>query len=171
MRKFTCISLLLLLFFSLAGYYLLYLVQEHRWEETRRHEIISGLPLSQLDSLDADKEAAFIEWEEEGREFYFHGHLYDVAAIKKVSGKTIIYCLNDAKEEQLLRERSAAVSTLFDQDHKGKQAPHSFTFQLPDFLISSEPLTFSPLPERTFVFAYKTSFQSAGSSINSLLPN
>ena len=100
--------------------------------------MLNTIPETSLYTIDADTNKNNIEWEEEGKEFYLHGQLYDVATIKNVNGKILIYCLNDKKEEQLLKDLSKVVTTGNDQTGSGRHGQHTVKFQLPDYMLFSE---------------------------------
>ena len=138
MKKSITISFLLLLFFSQVGYYFLYMFQQHQIKETVKHELLAKLPESSLQIIDANTHKNDIEWEEEGREFYLQGQMYDVAFIKVTDGKTLIYCLNDSKEEVLLKSLANAVNSGNEQNSSNKDGHYIIKFQLSDFLIISE---------------------------------
>ena len=138
MKKSITISFLILLFFSQIGYYFFYLYQQYELKETVKHELLAQLPESSLEIIDANAVADDIEWEEEDMEFYLHGQMYDVAYIKTVNGKKMIYCLNDRKEDQLLKDLAKAVSSGNDQNSNNKHGHHIIKFQLSDFIISTE---------------------------------
>ena len=40
-------------------------------------------------------------WEEEGREFMYHGSMYDVVSSSQVNGKLVLKCVDDKKEKEL----------------------------------------------------------------------
>ena len=88
MKKTITISFLLLLFFSQMGYYFFYMFQQHQIKEAVKHELLAKLPESSLEIIDANAQKNDIEWEEEGKEFYLHGQMYDVAFIKISNGIT-----------------------------------------------------------------------------------
>lgn len=97
-----------------------------------KEQLLSGLPESHLEVVVADKMNPSIIWLEEKKEFILDGQLYDVAKIKKVNGKILLYCLNDKKEERLLQDLSKAVKSGNDNDNdKGNK--HTIKFQLSDF--------------------------------------
>lgn len=146
MKKILGIAFIILLIFSVGGYYLLYMFKEHQLQEEVRHEMLKKLPLEKLEVIDAAKNSDEIVWEEKDREFYLDGKLYDVAAIKEIEGHTLIYCLNDEKEEELLKEGAASISSVLSQGAKQK-SPGNFKFQLPDFISFS--LTRLSLPVNT----------------------
>ena len=138
MKKSLTISFLLLLFFSQPGYYFIYVIQQYQLKESIKEKLLATIPEASLDIIDAGINKNDIEWEEEGKEFYLHGLLYDVAAIKIINGRTLIYCLNDKKEEQLLQDLAKAVSSGNDQNTTSKHGGHTVKFQLLDYIILSE---------------------------------
>jgi hypothetical protein len=135
LKKIITISISLLLFFSQIGYYFLYMFQQYQVKESVKQELMSKLPESSLEIIDADACKDDIEWEEEGREFYLQGQMYDVAFIKVTDGKKLIYCLNDSKEKALLESFANAIKSGNEQNSSNKGGHHIIKFQLPDFLI------------------------------------
>jgi hypothetical protein len=135
LKKTITISFLLLLLFSQAGYYLIYKLQQHQIKESVKQELLSRLPESSLEIIDANANKNDIEWEEKNKEFYLHGQMYDVAFIKVADGKKLIYCINDNKEEDLLKRFANAVKSVNEQSNSGKDGQHEVKFQLSDFLI------------------------------------
>jgi hypothetical protein len=150
LKKTISISFLFLLLFSQAGYYLFYKLQQHQIKESVKQELLSKLPESSLEKIDAYANRNDIRWEEKDREFYLHGQMYDVAFIKVTDGKTLIYCLNDSKEEDLLKSLANAVKSVNEQTNSGKDGQHVIKFQLADFLIPvQQTITISePVPAK-----------------------
>jgi hypothetical protein len=111
------------------------LFQQHEIKEAAKHELLSKLPESALEIIDGTAYKNDIEWEEEDREFYLHGQMYDVAFIKIVNGKKLIYCLNDSNEEDLLKRLAKAVDSRNEQNSSGKNDHHIIKFQVSDFII------------------------------------
>jgi hypothetical protein len=146
LKKPVTIFFLLLLFFSQVGYYFYYLFQQYEIREAVKHEFIAKLPESSLEKIDAVAFADDIEWEDEGREFYLNGQLYDVAYIKNVNGKKLIYCLNDKKEEQHLKDLAHAVNSGNEQNSSNKNGHHSIKFEPSDFIILTENKIFIGQP-------------------------
>lgn len=88
-----------------------------------------------LEIIELDKNAAAIRWEEEGKEFTLNGSMYDVKRIEKKAGKTLLYCINDRKEELLIKKM---IGTVQKNQHNKKNAAQKF--QLPDFLLTNSEL-------------------------------
>lgn len=137
MRRILTISLLILLFFSQIGYYVFYLFQQYEIKEAVKHELLSQVPESLLEKIDAD--AKDIVWEED-REFYLHGQMYDVAYTRIVNGKKILYCLNDSKESDLNKRLAEAVDSGNEQKSANKHGHHVIKFQASDFLVLAQPV-------------------------------
>jgi hypothetical protein len=138
LKKIINISFLLLLFFSQAGYYFFYMFQQYQIKEAAKHALLAKLPKSSLEIIDANAYKNDIKWEEEDKEFYLHGQMYDVAFIKMINGKKLIYCLNDSKEEDLLKRFANAVNSGNEQNSSSKHGHHIIKFQLSDFVMLSQ---------------------------------
>ncbi len=124
LKKIVFATLLLVVFLNHAGYYLFSLIQQMELKREAREEIIHSLPLSELDCIVSNPD---IRWEEKGKEFYYKGHMYDVAAIREEAGRTVIYCLKDSKETDWLK-RMAQIHT--ESRHKDKKNNlHFFSFE------------------------------------------
>ena len=162
---------MLLLFFSQAGYYFFFTIQQHQIKESVKQQLLTAIPESSLDVIDADANKDDIEWEEEGREFYLHGQMYDVASIKKIEGKTLIYCLNDKKEEQLLNDLSKTVAAGNDQTSNSKNGQHTIKFQFPDCILFSENTATIRQAVRQKHFGYTIALISITPDVNTPPPD
>jgi len=129
-----------MLFISQIGYYFIYLFQQYQIKEAVKEQLLKHIPDESLIAINAGLNKDAIEWEEEGREFSMNGDMYDVARIKTVNGNTILYCINDTKEDQLLEELAKSVRSANDNTATGKDAKHTIKFQMVDFVV--------PVPEK-----------------------
>ena len=145
-KKLITISFLLLLFFSQLGYHFIYTIQQEEAKEEAKEKLLALLPDAALKMIDANEHE--IKWEEEGKEFYLYGQLYDVAKVKIINGKKILYCLNDKKEEQVLKDLSNSVQSGTDQNTNNKPGQHLVKFQLADFILFTEKITTVYQPAR-----------------------
>jgi hypothetical protein len=133
LKKITIISFLVLVFLSQAGYYFIYSIQQYYIREEVKEQILAGLPEHYLQAIE---QTAGIHWEEEGKELYFNGDLYDVVKTKKENGKTILYCFNDKKEGQLLKE----IEQQFKEGSaSGKPGKRVVRFELHDYTLHQLP--------------------------------
>lgn len=143
MKKTLPIFIVFLLFFSQIGYRFIFLIQQHQLKEAAEERLFNTLNDSQFELIDAASNG--LEWEEEDKEFSLNGQMYDVAKKEVVNGKTILYCLNDKKEEELLNNLTKTIKDSTDNS-SGKDGKHNLKFQFADFTI----LTASTLTDQSF---------------------
>lgn len=136
MKKVTTIFFLLLFFSAQYGYYIFYAVQQYIAREEARELLIGSLPDEALTVFSVKAEQAHIIWEEENKEFYRFGELYDVVKITPAGNDQFIYCINDKKEEAVLKDFSSAVKSGNDNTNNGKESKHSLKFQLSDYMLA-----------------------------------
>ena len=76
------------------------------------------LPESSLETI---KDNDQIDWEEEGKEFYLNGNMYDVVKTKFIHGEKIFYVVNDERESEVLKkfENTIRIQHQQDQNRKG----------------------------------------------------
>ncbi|HSC38151.1 MAG TPA: hypothetical protein VLD19_09780 [Chitinophagaceae bacterium] len=87
-------------------------------------------PVKDLEEICYTDNQASIRWEEEGEEFSWNNQLYDVARIVSRNGKTWLLCLEDGKEETLLRQMCAA-----SQHDEKKSSHHGMAKIADDFTL------------------------------------
>lgn len=95
----------------------------------------------------AEENEKEIVWLEDDEEFCLNGVLYDVAKIKKQNGKTLLYCINDKKEELLL---SSVNKVIHSNNQNGKETKSTLKFQLPDYIVFTQTKLF-----QTFELAHQ----------------
>lgn len=113
--------------------------------------MLASLPETVLDIVDAETNKDAIDWEEEGREFYLHGQMYDVAFIKQVNGRNLIYCLNDKREEKLVKDLNKLLYGNTNRPGSSHPGQQQIKFQSPDFILLTEPAV---LPEQQLTQKY-----------------
>lgn len=96
-------------------------------------ELLARIPESSLEVIVAEEHGTKIVWEEKNKEFSLDGVMYDVAGIKKVDGKTYLYCINDKKEKELLDNLVKAVRSANDNNNN-RQSGNSIKIQFPDLI-------------------------------------
>ena len=139
-KKTITISFLLLLFFSQLGYKFIYAIRQADAKEEAKQKLLALIPETALELIDAGANKNDIKWEEEGKEFYLHGQRFDVAKIKEVNGKTMLYCLNDKKEEQVLQDLAKSIQSASDQSANSKPGLHIVKFQIADFILDTQKI-------------------------------
>jgi hypothetical protein len=124
--------LLLLVFFTgNAGYYIFFAYQQHELKEAMEIQLLAAVPDSCLNIIVAEQNPTF-RWEEESKEFYQDGQMYDVIKTVVKNNKTVLYCVNDKKEAQLLLQLSKASG-----HHNGKGEKQSNKIQVIDLYCQS----------------------------------
>lgn len=114
----------------------------------------SGLDTKDLILIDAGDPA--LRWEAGGKEFYLHGELYDVVKQEMIHGKTMLCCINDAKEEELVKKMLKDTQSQTGQQGN-KDGKHSYKTVIQDFTLPSDAALSIPLcnnREQQVFFAY-----------------
>lgn len=165
MKKLIAASFLLMIFISQVGYYFFYAYEQHLIRERVREEFLAGIPESSLELFIQDQYGDRIKWEENGKEFYLDGNLYDVAKIKQVNGQTFLYCMNDKKEKELVKEFT---KTVRGNHGNGKSEKQTIKNQLSAYIVYKteiEPLSIF-IPSQKFsnpAISFKSSFKEIAS--------
>ena len=94
-----------------------------------KRQLVASLPGSSLELIIANQNTTF-RWEEDGKEFYQDGQLYDVVKSVVKDGNTILYCINDKEEEVLLFRMQKASKSEDD-----KRALQILKIQLTDNVV------------------------------------
>ena len=97
-------------------------------------ELLAYIPDSSLEVFVAEEFGDRIVWKEENKEFSIEGVLYDVARIKKIDGKTFLFCINDKQEKQLLDGLAKAVNA----NHGNKQEKNNIKYLLVDLVCMND---------------------------------
>jgi hypothetical protein len=160
LKKIVAIIILISAFTSQVGYYFIYSFQQWQLKAAIKKELFSALPDSSLEIIIAEEHAGAIQWQEEGKEFYLNGILYDVVKAKKTNNKTILYCLNDYKEKHLL----AKLARVVHAGRSGKSNKGMVKFQFSICIISQNQanvfLPFIDSPQASWVHSeLRSSFQ------------
>ena len=142
LKKTLVISCLLLLFMNQLGYYCLHIIKQHQLKEQVKQELLVSLPSQLLEKIDATANKELLQWEEQDKEFYLKGQLYDVARIEKQNDRVYLYCLNDKKEEQLLAEFSRQIRYGYDAAGNSTGKLFQIKLRLPDLvnIVNELPL-------------------------------
>lgn len=172
MRNTIVISLLILFTTSQAGYYCVYSFQQSQIKKEVKEHLKEMLPESSLKIIAEEDNAGAIKWQEQNKEFIFHAELYDVVKIKKVCGKTLLYCLNDKEEEKLLHEFAKALKSAADNNAKGKNgnANHKLQFNNCYFLNNAESITATNFTKCCKYLFFASSLTSSAKEVNAPPP-
>ena len=129
MRNTIVILLLILFTGSQVGYFCVYSFQQNKIKNEVKVQMKNMLQESSLQIIVAEENAGTLKWQEEGKEFMLHGELYDVAKMETVNGKTLLYCINDKKEEKLLQKFLKAIKSATNNNTNSKNGKTNCKFQ------------------------------------------
>lgn len=129
---------------SQFGYYFFYTIKQQRIRREVKQQILATLADNSFEIIVAEDNAGKIRWEEDGKEFHLNGEMYDVAKISYKNGKTLLHCLNDKKEKQLLHDWAKATKTNTNNNSSDK-GKLNIKFHTADFIVEDNfPKTYSP---------------------------
>ena len=165
LRKIASILFLLLIVASQVGYYLMYAFRQHQIKEAVNMRMLAGIPDSSLQLIVAYENESF-HWEEEGKEFYMDGQLYDVVRLVRKSKQIILYCINDKKENELLTHIGKAVKSGNNKDTK-----HTLSIQVIDLLMEdiSPTVPIDP-PSTQSYFSFVSAITAFSKKVNAPPP-
>ena len=135
MKKLSAISILVAILFSQFGLFIYYTIDLQQIRNESQKELIAGLPDRYFVTLNLEENQSLINWENEGVEFSLNGEMYDVAKIKNENGKTILYCMPDKKEEQLLNDFSKTIKEVNENNCSNKNQ-RIFKLNFPDLFFA-----------------------------------
>ena len=87
------------------------------------------------------------KWEEQGKECWYKGHLYDVIRQREMDGTTWLYCLDDEREERLIEGSIDVTRANLDQPVKQTGHALSISISMRDLLCETPQWNIEPLPD------------------------
>ena len=106
--------------YSQIGYYFIIRHSQALQKKSIKYKIRSQLNEDQLQIISLTDNLKEIYWEEEGKEFFFKGEMFDVVKTKTLNGKMLLYCINDKKEKELVNNYNALTKQNSTTDKKSK---------------------------------------------------
>ena len=91
-----------------------------------RAELVAGIDNQLLEVIPENKN---VIWEEEGQEFSLNGDFYDVIKIERKGDQTYLHCVNDKKEEQLIKNYARAIKSNRSGKNSKRSSKHSIIDQ------------------------------------------
>jgi hypothetical protein len=149
-----------------------YAIQQHLIKEEAEEQLFATINDDQFEKVDLTANYQGIVWEEEGKEFFLNGQMYDVAKKEIKNGKTILYCLNDKKEQQLLQDFVKKIKSNTDNTSGNKNSNHTVKFQLSDFTeLTQKSLIEVPLIASKKYHEFKVPLYAIIKKVNTPPPN
>jgi hypothetical protein len=103
--KSTSLLLIIILLFNVFGYNVYFNVLQNSIRREISFRIKSGIQESELIIIELTTQIEQeITWIKPEKEFTHGGNLYDVVRVTHNNGKTFFHCINDTKENRLIRE-------------------------------------------------------------------
>lgn len=116
------------------GYYFIYRLQLSQIKKEIKTEMLAQIPDSSLEVVVLEEHIDAIQWKDDDKEFSLNDEMYDVVSVKKVNGKTLLYCINDKNEKQLLVN---FIKGMKADASNGKSGKSNIKFQYTDFTVIS----------------------------------
>jgi hypothetical protein len=134
MRAILTILLMFVFAYLQVGYYFHSLSKRAEAKSEFKEKMASTLCEDAYTRFSWDSIKAAVQWEEEGEEFWLDGQLYDVVSKQIINGKTLLVCLNDTKEEEIVNRQLKL--TLNNTHNLPNKSSHSIQFNFPDFILT-----------------------------------
>ena len=99
-----------------------------------KEAVFSSLPDSTFEKFSETRINKNGYWEEEGKEFWLDGELFDVVRKKVEKGTVVYYCINDEKEEKIIEHQNKLTEKNTETENK-KQESAKLSF--PDILLAN----------------------------------
>lgn len=105
---------------------------------------------------------AKMQWEENGKEFWFNGNLYDIVLIEYFPSSAKVYCINDKAESKLITQ---SVEILQKQNQKSSGSMAQFQKLLTStFEISTNTIISNFFPSRKTAYLTNDTFLLSNST-------
>jgi hypothetical protein len=146
MKRIIPSILIFFILYSVCGYHILFRVQLFTVHREMKQIIRRGIKDEELIILRvADNSTSAIQWIKRGKEFRLKGEMYDVVKALKKDHISILYCIMDSKEKQLIAR--------YEKAHR-HQKPEQKIRIIPGFGMYFQTLPFTGfiLPEHDLVY-------------------
>lgn len=107
-----------MLAYSQVGYYFVMRHFQNEQKEAVKEKIFRQIKDEELEIISVNNQKIY--WEEEGKEFFLNGKMYDVVKTKTVNGMVMLYCINDKKEKAYIDNYNSITKNNSSSDKKGK---------------------------------------------------
>jgi hypothetical protein len=121
-QRSACVLFILLFLYNSAGYTLVFTTLQYHARNEIKRMIRQRVPEEQLEVFAISRaeermpDGPFQRVHE--REFWYHGHLYDIVRSEQQNDTTIYYCINDIVEQKLFAQLDDHVRA-----HMGTEVP------------------------------------------------
>jgi hypothetical protein len=103
--KTISLLLIIVLFFNISGHYIYFNVLQNNIRHEIKTRIRHGLHESELTIIEITAQnQTELTWIKPQKEFTYRGDMYDVVKVIEKNGTRYFHCINDTKENKLIRE-------------------------------------------------------------------
>ena len=136
LKKIFLLQLLATLLLTQVGYYFFYIIKQYQIKEEIKQQIFAHLPNSSFFVIDENNKN--IVWDEAEKECSINGKMYDVVKTKINNGIKTYYCINDVKEEGLLKNYAKQINTQSGNEKHQKTSKLSLKFETIAFEVEHQ---------------------------------
>lgn len=159
--------------FNISGYFIAFKVLQYQVRKEIKSEIKQQLSRSDLTTIAIKKaKKNAILWEEENKEFYYGGALYDIVKSCETNDSIFYYCINDKQEEILFDNLEEHIDRYVTTDEFSKNlaAKKLISPNIKLYFNNSVSLACDYCYLETIFFTKQTTYTSAVIEINSPPP-
>jgi hypothetical protein len=118
---------------SQCGYYCIYAFKIYAAKAEAHNQLLQQVPENLLTKICIQDNAGSIQWEEEGKELRLNDEMYDVVKEKSENGKKYLLCINDKKEDEVLKALASVVKN--NTDNSSDKQQNIVKFSIPEWIF------------------------------------
>jgi hypothetical protein len=106
MKKILSIILLLVFVYNIAGFFVIFKLQQYSAEKAmktfiRKNMSNAGLEKVVVPNAEITSGSSDFRFQDDNEEFFYKGKLYDIVRTTNDGNSTVFYCINDKNEERV----------------------------------------------------------------------
>ncbi len=127
-----------ILLFNISGHFLTFITSQYSVKREMKIKIKNQLPETELTIITFNiAELSNINWEDNGKEFWHNGNLYDVVKKVETAGSVTFHCINDMQEKTLFANLEELINRQMNSDAQNNNTSLK-KFQSDYFFIQTE---------------------------------
>jgi hypothetical protein len=138
LKKTLPIFLLAILLFNISGHFFIFKVSQYSLKTEIKRKIKNQVPETELTIISFSiAELNTISWEENGKEFWHNGNLYDVVKKHETTDNISFHCINDKQEKALFAHLEELINRQMNSDAESNNTSLK-KFQSDYFFVQKE---------------------------------
>ena len=134
--------------FGQIGYFVKLHNEQLERKASVKNQFCKNISEELLTVIDFTTNKQKIFWEEEGKEFFYNGEMFDIIKTKNIAGKVMLFCLNDKKEKELIEKYYNITENNSSKDKKAKTTVEpSFSIFILQSTKTSSVQLYSPVKQ------------------------